>query len=158
MSELKPNDPKSQDRIEKTVDLAAPVSRVWRAITDHEQFGAWFRVKLNGPFKLGETTTGQITHPGYEHMKWSTVTERVERERLFAFSWHPSDIDPDTDYPADAKVLVSFELEPTPNGTRLTITESGFLQFPEPKRLEALRSNTQGWDIQARHIAAYVET
>ncbi len=146
-----------QDRIEKVVELAAPVPRVWRAITDHKEFGAWFRVRLDGPFEVGKRTTGNITYPGYEHVAWESVTECMEHERLFSFSWPPSAIDPDTDYAADAKVLVEFRLEPMADGgTRLTITESGFLQFPVPKRLEALRSNTEGWEIQAGHIAAHV--
>ena len=91
-------------------------------------------------------------------MKWVSVTEQMDPERLFAFSWPPSAIDPDTEYDADAKVRVEFRLEPTEaGGTRLTITETGFLQFPESKRLEVLRSNTEGWNIQARHIAAHVD-
>ncbi len=145
-----------QDRIEKVVDLAAPVSRVWRALTDHEEFGQWFRVRLNGPFEVGKTTTGNVTYPGHEHMRWESVTEQMEPERLFAFSWPPSAIDPDTSYDDDAKVVVEFRLQPSENGTRLTITETGFLQFPESKRLEVLRSNQQGWDLQAENVAAYV--
>ena len=145
-----------QDRIEKVVDLAAPVSRVWRALTDHEEFGQWFRVRLNGPFEVGKTTTGNVTYPGHEHMRWESVTEQMEPERLFAFSWPPSAIDPDTSYDDDAKVVVEFRLQPSENGTRLTITETGFRQFPESKRLEVLRSNQQGWDLQAENVAAYV--
>ena len=148
----------NQDRIEKVVDLAAPLSRVWRALTDHEEFGQWFRVRLDGPFVVGATTTGNITYPGYEHMKWESVTEEMDHERLFAFSWHPSAVDADTTYDDDAKVTVEFRLQPIANGTRLTITESGFLQFPEPKRLEVLRSNKEGWDIQAGNVAAHVES
>lgn len=147
---------KDQDRIEKVVELAAPVARVWRAITDHEEFGAWFRVRLDGPFKVGETTTGNITLPGYESMKWVSVTEELEHERSFVFSWPPSTIDPDTDYDDDAKVRVEFRLEPTESGTRVTITESGFQLFPEAKRLEVLRSNVEGWEAQAKNIAAYI--
>lgn len=146
----------SQDRIVKVVELAAPVSRVWRAITDHEEFGTWFHVRLDGPFEVGATTTGNITYPGYEHMEWISVTERMEPEHLFVFSWPPSAVDPATEYPEDAKVLVEFKLEATEKGTRLTITESGFLQFPDTKRLDVLRSNTEGWDIQANNITAHV--
>lgn len=146
-----------QDRIEKVVDLAAPVSRVWRALTDHREFGKWFRVRLDGAFEVGATTTGRITYPGHEDMEWVSVTERMDHERLFAFSWPPSAIDPDTEYDDEAKVMVEFHLQPTESGTRLTITESGFLQFPEAKRLEVLRSNREGWDIQARNVAAHVE-
>jgi len=145
-----------QDSIEKIVELSAPVSRVWSAITDHVQFGEWFRVRLDDPFEVGATTTGQITYPGYEDIKWVSLTEEIAPERRFVFSWPPGAVDPDTEYAADAKVTVVFGLEPTEHGTRLTITESGFRQFPEQKRLEILRSNTEGWNIQAKNIADYV--
>lgn len=148
---------KDQDRIEKVVDLAAPVARVWRAITDHMEFGEWFRVRLDGPFEVGATTTGNITYPGHEHVKWVSTTEQMDHECLFVFSWPPSTIDPDTDYGMEAKVRVEFRLEPIETGTRLTITETGFQQFPEKKRLDVLRSNVEGWDIQAKNITAYVE-
>ncbi len=148
---------KDQDRVEKVVDLAAPVARVWRALTDHNEFGEWFRVRLDNPFKVGATTTGVMTSPGHEHMNWVSVTEQMDHERLFAFSWPPSAIDPDTEYEKGAKVRVEFRLEPSESGTRLTITETGFQQFPETKRLEVLRSNVEGWDIQAKNIAAHVE-
>jgi hypothetical protein len=38
------------DRIEKRIELAAPTSRVWRALTDYLEFGKWFGVRLEGPF------------------------------------------------------------------------------------------------------------
>jgi len=47
------------DRIEKSIAIAAPVERVWRALTDHEEFGAWFRVQLEGPFVPGEVSRGR---------------------------------------------------------------------------------------------------
>jgi len=150
------NTHEDHDRIEKVVELAAPVARVWRALTDHEEFGAWFRVQLDGPFLVGETTTGKITVPGHEQMAWVSVTEKMDHERVFAFSWPPGLIDPDTTYSPDARVLVEFRLEATDAGTRLTIIESGFRQFPAPKRVEVLRSCEEGWDLQAANIAAHV--
>ncbi|MEM9529889.1 MAG: SRPBCC family protein [Pseudomonadota bacterium] len=136
--------------------MSAPVSRVWRAISDHEEFGAWFRVRLASPFEVGQTTTGQITYPGHEDVRWISTTEVLIPEERFVFSWPPSAVDPDTEYDDNAKVLVEFRLEPTPDGTRLTITETGFALFPESRRLEVLRSNQEGWNVQAEHIAAYV--
>lgn len=145
---------RSTDRIEKVVELKAPVARVWRAVTDHVEFGTWFRVALDGPFRVGELSTGQITYPGYEHVRWEAIVERMEPQRLFVFSWPCHEAGVDDDVP---KIQVTFELEATDGGTRLTITESGFDAVPNPKRLELLRQNTEGWDIQARHIAAHVE-
>jgi len=129
---------------------------VWDALTDHEKFGEWFRVKLYGPFKVGEVTHGHITYPGYENVKWETWVVRMEPETVFAFSWHPNAIDPDTDYSGEPQILVEFRLAPSDGGTRLFITESGFSKLPDARRLEALRSNSEGWDIQAQNIADYV--
>ena len=86
------------DRIEKTVDLKAPVSRVWKALTDHKEFGSWFRVNLDGPFVPGARSTGHVTYPGYEHLKWEAVVQKVEPERLFSFTWHPYAVEAGTDY------------------------------------------------------------
>ena len=146
------------DRIEKIVELAAPISRVWRALTDHEEFGQWFRVDLEGPFKVGEVTRGRISYPGYEHMKWESVTERMDHERLFVFSWRHQGGDHETDNSAETKILVEFRLEPTVDGTRLTISESGFSALPDPQRFEAMRRNNDGWEMQMKNIAAHVQS
>jgi uncharacterized protein YndB with AHSA1/START domain len=145
------------DRIEKSVELNADVERVWRALTDHEEFGAWFRVKLDGPFAVGETSLGHITYPGYEHVRWEAEVVRMERPRHFAFTWHPYAIDPDKDYSGEPSTLVEFRLEPNGTGTRLTVTESGFDALPADRRDEAFRMNEGGWSEQVRNIAAYVE-
>lgn len=147
-----------QDSIEKTIELTSPIARVWRAVTDHQEFGEWFRVKLDGPFAVGEVSRGQITYPGYEHMKWKATVKTMEPERLFSFTWCPYEDDPDTDDQTEYLTLVEFKLEPTSTGTRLIVTESGFSALPdEPRRAEAMRRNTGGWDAQAKNIAAYVD-
>ena len=145
------------DRIEKSIAIAAPVERVWRALTDHEEFGAWFRVKLEGPFVLGEVSRGRITYEGYEHLKWEARVVAMEAPRLFAFTWHPYAVDPDKDYSADPQTRVEFRLEPTGEGTNLTVTESGFESLPAERRDEALRMNTGGWETQVKNVKAHVE-
>lgn len=145
------------DRIEKTIDLNAPVERVWRALTDHREFGAWFRVALDGPFVLGQDSTGRITSPGYEHYRWRATVTAMDAPRLFAFRWpHPAD--PAVDSPDDPTTLVEFRLAPIPSGTRLTIVESGFDALPPDRRATAMRDNDQGWAQQAGNIRAHVES
>ena len=148
------------DRIEKQIELKAPLSRVWRALTDYREFGQWFRVKLDGPFVQGQVSQGNITYPGYEHVKWHAVVQRIEPERLFSFTWpHPKSLDRaeySGDYSNDPTTLVEFRLEKTRNGTLLRITESGFDQLPGDLRLEALRRNEGGWAEQMKNIEAYV--
>jgi uncharacterized protein YndB with AHSA1/START domain len=145
------------DRIEKVIELNAPVERVWRALTDHNEFGEWFRVKLNGPFVPGEVAVGRVTHPGYEHLKWEATIKQMEAPRLFSFTWHPYAIDLDVDYSQEVPTLVEFRLEPTSSGTRLTIVESGFDALPGHRQGEALRRNDGGWEQQTRNIQAHVE-
>lgn len=144
------------DRIVKQVELQAPVSRVWRALTDHEEFGQWFRVRLDGPFVPGAVSTGMMTYPGYEHCPWLATVERMEPETLFSFNWHDFDEAAGVDIADQPTMLVEFRLEPTSQGTLLTIIESGFEALPDPRRMEVLRGNTEGWNIQAENIAAYV--
>ncbi len=145
------------DRIEKSIELNAPVERVWRALTDHNEFGEWFRVKLDGPFTPGEVSRGRITYPGFEHVKWEAEIKQMEAPRLFSFTWHPYAIDPDVDYSRETPTLVEFRLEPTLHGTRLIIVESGFDALPKNRQPDAFRMNEGGWAEQIRNIQAHVE-
>ena len=144
------------DRIEKRIELDAPVSRVWRALTDYREFGTWFRVRLDGPFVPGQVSRGQITYPGYEHIRWEAVVQKMEPERLFSFTWHPYAVDPKEDYSKEPPTLVEFTLEKTKQGTLLRVVESGFDKIPAKRRSEAFRMNEGGWSEQMKNIAAHV--
>ena len=144
------------DRIEKRIELKAPVSRVWRAVTDYREFGEWFRVKLEGPFVPGQVSLGHITYPDYEHLKWEAIVQKMEPERLFSFTWHPFAIDPKIDYSNETSTLVEFRLEKTMSGTLLLLTESGFDKIPTDRRAEAFRMNDGGWTEQMKNIEKHV--
>jgi uncharacterized protein YndB with AHSA1/START domain len=144
------------DRIEKEIELKAPVARVWRAITDHEQFGEWFKVKLDGPFVPGEVSRGHMTHPGYGHVAWEAVVKEMKPQSYFAYTWHPYAVDPKVDYSDETPTLVEFRLEATDTGTLLRITESGFDKIPAHRRAEAFRMDDGGWTAQIKNIANYV--
>jgi uncharacterized protein YndB with AHSA1/START domain len=146
----------SNDRIEKRIELKAPVSRVWRAITDYREFGEWFKVKMEGPFVAGKVALGQITHPGYEHVQMRMTVVTIEPERLFSFTWHPYGIDPKVDYSKETPTLVEFKLAKSGDGTVLEITESGFDKVPSERRDEAFRMNDSGWAQQVKNIESYV--
>ena len=146
----------STDRIEKNAVLRAPRSRVWRALTDWQEFGQWFRVALDGPFVEGAAVRGKITHPGYEHLTMEVTVERMEPERYFAYRWHPYAIDPQVDYSTEPTTLVEFRLEEAAGGTALTIVESGFDRIPAARRAEAFRMNEGGWTAQLTNIERHV--
>ena len=147
------------DRIEKQIVLRAPPSRVWHAVSDADEFGTWFRCKLESPFRAGATVRGHITYPGYEHLKMELRIERIEPERLLSFRWHPYAVDPDVDYSAEPTTLVEFRLEAADGGgTLLTILESGFDQIPPSRRDLAFRMNDGGWTEQAQNLQRHVSS
>ena len=145
------------DRIEKSIELKAAVSRVWRALTDHREFGMWFGVRLDGPFVPGQVCRGQVTHPGCEHVRWEAVVQAIEPERLFSFTWHPYAIEPDQDYSGEPPTLVEFTLQSIAGGTLLRVVESGFDKIPAERRREAFRMNESGWSEQVRNVTRHVE-
>jgi uncharacterized protein YndB with AHSA1/START domain len=143
--------------IEKQVDLRAPITRVWRAISDSQEFGSWFGVKLDGPFAPGKTAAGHITSKGYEHVRAELHIDRVdERARVLAFRWRPYAIEPDHDYSKEPYTVVTLELSEIPTGTHLTITETGFDAIPAARRAKAFEMNSSGWAEQATRIADYL--
>jgi uncharacterized protein YndB with AHSA1/START domain len=144
------------DPIEKSIELKAPVSRVWRALTDYREFGQWFRVELEGPFVPGQVSRGRITYPGFEHVIMQVTVQKMEHERLFSYTWHPYAIDPKVNYSHEPPTLVEFKLEKIPGGTRLTVTESGFDKIPANRRAEAFRKNESGWAAQLQNIERHV--
>lgn len=166
------------DKVEKIVKLRAPVSRVWRAISNAQEFGVWFGVKLLGSFEVGKTIAGVFDatlDEGaiIEHQKrlglppskvklpdenavFCTV-ERIEPEHYFSFRWIPYGIDAEVDPKNEPTTLVEFRLEPTSEGTLLTITESGFDRVPAYRRERAFRMNEGGWTVQAENLKNHVE-
>jgi uncharacterized protein YndB with AHSA1/START domain len=146
----------STDRIEKTILIRAPRSRVWQAVSDSREFGAWFLVEFQEPFREGATMRGRITNPGYEHVPMEITVERLEPERLFSYRWRPYAIDPNVDYSGEPKTLVEFRLEDAEGGTRLTVVESGFDGIPIARRAEAYRMNDQGWGVQVENVRRHV--
>jgi uncharacterized protein YndB with AHSA1/START domain len=157
----------STDRIEKKILLKAPLARVWRAISDSKEFGAWFGMKFDGPFAPGARMRGVIVpttvnpevaqaQKKYEGTPVEIMIEQMEPRRLFSFRWHPGAVDPNIDYSLEPTTLVAFTLEEVPDGVMLTLTESGFDQIPLERRAKAFASNEQGWSAQMALIEAYL--
>jgi uncharacterized protein YndB with AHSA1/START domain len=145
----------SADRIEKTTVLRAPQTRVWQALTDHSQFAAWFGITLHEPFQPGRTARGEITMRG-QTFRIEFLIERIDPEHYFAYRWHPYAIDPDVDYSSEPMTLIEFRLKTVPDGTELTVVESGFDRIPQHRRDEAYRMNERGWTSQIENLRRYV--
>jgi uncharacterized protein YndB with AHSA1/START domain len=158
----------STDRIEKKILLRAPQARVWSAISDAQQFGSWFGIEFDGAFTAGARLTGRIMptkvdpevaklQEPHKGKAATFVIDTVEPMRRFSFRWHPFAIE-DTDYSHEPMTLVVFELQAEPDGTLLSITESGFDQIPLARRAAAFKANDGGWSHQLTLIQKYLAT
>ena len=158
----------STDSIVKKTVLKAPRDRVWRAISDSKQYGAWFGAEFDGAFVAGAKLTATIvptkadaaiaaSQEPYRGRTFTFEVEQVEPQSRIAFRWHPYAIDPAVDYSTEATTLIVFELADAPGGhTALTITESGFDKIPLARRAEAFRMNDGGWTMQLQLIEKYL--
>lgn len=144
------------DRIHKQIHLKAPRARVWRALTDHREFSAWFGVNLESPFVAGRETSGQITCPGFEHIRMEATVQKLEPESYFSYTWHPYAFEPGVDYSKETPTLVEFILEDKGGETLLTVTESGFAKLPPHRRDLAFRKDDEGWSAQLTNIEEHV--
>ncbi|HZZ02629.1 SRPBCC family protein [Paraburkholderia sp.] len=154
---MNPSSDTSTDRIEKQILLKAPRSRVWRALSNAEEFGNWFGVNFSGKqFVAGQSVQGNITYPGYEHLVMDVMVERVEPEHHLSWRWHPAAVDISIDYSPEPTTLVVFELTEVDSGTLLRVIESGFDRIPAARREEAFRMNSGGWGQQMVNIEKYV--
>lgn len=159
--------PSETDRIVKQVLLHAPHARVWRALTDFEEFSTWFGMQCDRPFEPGavirgvivptrvdpEVAAAQKPHAG---KPFEIVIDRIEPERLFSFRWHPFAVDPEVDYSQEPRTLIEFVLEDVEGGVLLTVTESGFDRIPLERRAQAFSANEGGWTMVMGLIETYL--
>lgn len=157
----------TDDRIVKKTLLRATRERVWRAVSDAKEFGAWFGVEFDAPFTAGARMRGKIVptkadeevaklQKPHEGKTFEVTIDRIEPQRLFSFRWHPFAVDPTVDYSSEPTTLVVFEMEQVADGILLTITESGFDRIPLARRAQAFTANEGGWTHQSKLIEKYL--
>lgn len=158
----------STDRIEKSIDVRAPRSRVWRALADPGEFGRWFGFALDRPFATGTTVRATIVgtevdeevaraQRNHAGLTFDILVEAVEPQHRLAFRWHPGAVEQGVDYESEPTTLVEFLVEDIPSGTRIRVIESGFDAIPLERRARAFAGNEQGWTIVADILARFVD-
>ncbi|MBV8894688.1 MAG: SRPBCC family protein [Acidobacteria bacterium] len=157
----------STDTIQKKIILRAPLQRVWKALADSQEFGAWFGMNFEGFFTPGARVRATIVgtevdaevaraQKEYAGTHFEITIDRMENGRLFSFRWHPGPAERDADYSHEPTTLVVFTLEPVSNGVMLTVTESGFDQIPLERRAKAFQANAKGWGTVVQLIEKYL--
>jgi uncharacterized protein YndB with AHSA1/START domain len=132
-----------QDTIERSIDISAPLERVWDLVTEP---GWW--VPTDEP-ATGERTPGSVVVRQSE--KWGRFpVEVVDLKPMTyaAFRW--ASTFPGAELEAGKTTLIEFTLTPAADKVTVSVRESGFagLAAPDEQKRQGLESNTDGWRAQ----------
>lgn len=145
-------------RIDRTVEIKAPPERVWRALTNPAELSAWFQVTIEGDIAPGRQVWMTSVHPQHTGVRFRVWFVEMTPPTRFVWQWHPGAVDPNVDYSREPRTTVTFTLEPSETGTRLSVAETGFDEISRARRAKVYGDNSQGWTEVLLWIQKYVET
>lgn len=135
-----------------TVEIAAPIERVFQALTDPRELMTWWG---SGDTYRAHTWTADLRVGGRWKADGKNVDGRpysvfgeyleISPPRRLVHSWAH---DWDGAHPA---TKVTYTLDPIPSGARLTVRHEGFVQP------QACDSHSRGWKRVLDWLSAYVE-
>ncbi len=138
--------------VRRTIHIAAPVPRVWAAVTEPAHVSEWFgRVELDG---AGTGAEGSMTFPG---RRLPLRVQTIDEPRSITYQWNNDDAlgEPPAEFDEDTATSFTFTLEAVQGGTRLTVVESGFERTSDAAA--NLESHRAGWTIELDKLVALVE-
>jgi len=146
-----------QSRIDRTIEVKAPPDRVWRALTNADELSAWFQVKIEGAIAPDTDVWMTSLHPSHAGQRFRVRFREMTAPRRFVWEWHPGAVDPNVDYSREPRTTVTFTLEPSEGGTRLSVSETGFDAIGLERRARVYKDNSQGWAEVLGWVRTYVE-
>jgi uncharacterized protein YndB with AHSA1/START domain len=144
-------------RIDRTIEIKASPDRVWRALTNPAELSAWFQVKIEGDIAPGQEVWMTTTHPDFAGQRFRVRFVEMAAPARFVWQWHPGEVDPKVDYSREPRTTVTFTLEPSEKGTRLSVTETGFDEISLARRAKVYGDNSQGWTEVIVWLQKYAE-
>jgi uncharacterized protein YndB with AHSA1/START domain len=109
------------DVVERCVEVAAPASEVWEAVTDPDQLSLWLGVDVDMDVQPG----GSARFVGPDGKRLGLVEEVVPEQRL-VFCWWPT--------PGFGRTSrVEIDLDERDNGTEVRVVETFLSVAPAPR-------------------------
>ena len=140
--------------VRRTVTIAAPIEKVWAAVTEPQHLSRWFG-QATVLDELAVGARGLLTWDDYGAIP--ILIEELDPPRTVAYRWSnesgnailADDVDP------GRSTVFRFTLEDVDGSTQLTVVESGFDTLSTPA--ESMESNRGGWDHELDELVAYLE-
>jgi uncharacterized protein YndB with AHSA1/START domain len=144
-------------RIDRTIEIKAPPERVWRALTNPKELSTWFKVTIEGDIAPGNEVWMTSLSKGHAGVRFRVQFVEMTAPTRFVWQWHPGAVDPTVDYSREKRTTVTFTLEPTKSGTRLSLAETGFDGISLARRAKVFGDNSQGWTEVLVWLSNYAE-
>lgn len=136
--------------VERAIHIAAPMERVWSAVTDPANISQWF-----APTTLDADGSGVIA---FEENAVPLRVVSSNPQTAITYEWNNDDAlaanPPVID--AGTSTAFTFTLEPVGDGTRLTVVETGFAATSDPAH--NLASHQTGWTSELDKLVRLLET
>ena len=145
------------DRIDRTIEINARPEDVWRALTNAQDLSAWFQVSIEGTVAPDTEVWMTSTHPEHGGQRFRVRFTEMDPPHRFVWEWHPGAVDPAVDYSREQPTSVTFTLEPSAGGTRLTVSETGFNAIPLARRAKVYADNSGGWAVVLGWLQTHVD-
>jgi uncharacterized protein YndB with AHSA1/START domain len=133
--------------VERSIWIKAPRERVWRAITDSQQLQQWWgdyweitRLEMGATVKFGEADDPM-----------SATIDVLDPPRQFSLLWPPQ-----PQYHS-IKIFTTFVLAEEKDGTRVTVTETGFEALPDDIRQTRFDQTAQGYSTVLEALKGLLE-
>ncbi len=141
------------EQIECEIVIAAPLDRVWAALTEAQHIGTWFG---DAGAEIDLRPGGSAVFRWQEDGSFHATIERVDPYQVFAYRWAHKAGEPPR---AGNSTLVEFTLHPEGDGTRLRVVESGFatLDMTEAEQAKNAAMNTEGWQEELDELREYAQ-
>ena len=143
---------RNNDQIKRVVDLPVDISRAWRVISTPEEISNWFSDQVSFEVEVG----AEIVFDWDDYGQKFGRVEVIDPPHRFGFRWLAGDAGLKIPIEEDNSTLVMMELSEIPDGTRLTVTESGFSKLAAELQKSEFLKNTSGWDYELKDLMNYI--
>ena len=135
--------------VTRTITIAAPIEKVWAAITEAEHIARWFgQTAVLDDVAIG--AGGVFSFEG--HGAFPVLIEELDPPRMIAYRWSNEQ---DTAVDPDHSTVFRFTLKALDGGTQLTVVESGFDTQADPAA--SMESHRTGWDSELDELVSYLQ-
>ena len=139
-----------QVAVERSIWIAAPRQRVWRAITDPAQLEHWYAPGC--PWEIPALHVGAtITFHNTDTDIQRGTIDVVDPPRQLTLRWQPGQV-----YPATT-LVTTFMLAEENGGTRVIIIEAGYESLPDDIRQQHLDETAAGYSGSLEQLKVYLE-